>query len=600
MYPKYFGLKEPSFSIAPDPQYLYLSEQHREALAHLLYGAGEGGGFVLLTGEVGTGKTTVCRAFLEQLPDGVDVALILNSAQSANELLCSICDEFRVSLPSGQLSNKVLVDRLNQYLLEAHGRGHRPVLIIDEAQNLRPQVMEQIRLLTNLETTKQKLLQIFLIGQPELRRMLESDRLRQLNQRITARFHLNPFSLKETGDYIRHRVAVGGVDRPLFTAGAIRLIYRHSGGIPRLINILCDRALLGACVTRSSQVTPSITAKAAREVHGASDAKPSLSVGRLAMLASISFVLALGIGLGTFYLTNGDPEHTLAWIERELGWPGVASSDSIAVEEVPAVETPSAAGGGDSAAPESSSASETAVEADVGVPGAPVATEPPEIPLADFAPDQLDATLDRLSLSESWAMLLLLKRWGIELNDLGAGEPCARAMRFGLSCQRETGTLSNVRFFDLPALMRLNGSGAGERFLVLTALGAREAVVELPDGPRRIPVEGLERIWSGDYILLWQTPPGGTTVISSASPGDDVRWLRELLAQVPGIEVPDRESSRYDASLLAALKAFQSSKGLQPDGLAGPRTLIQLHHAVEMPGVPRLDRIDASGAVEVP
>uniref|UniRef100_UPI0035935B4E ExeA family protein n=1 Tax=Thiocapsa sp. TaxID=2024551 RepID=UPI0035935B4E len=279
MYPKYFGLKEPSFSIAPDPHYLFLSEQHKEALAHLLYGAGESGGFVLLTGEVGTGKTTVCRAFLEQLPEGVEVALILNPAVTANELLLNLCDEFRIQVPEGERSVKALVDRLNAYLLDAHGKGRRPVLIIDEAQNLRPKVLEQIRLLTNLETSKHKLLQIFLIGQPELRRLLERDALRQINQRITARFHLRPFSPQETGDYIRHRVAVAGVDRPLFTAAAIRRIYRCSGGVPRVVNILCDRALLGACVTRSSQVTPAIVKRAAREVQGESlDALPRPAV----------------------------------------------------------------------------------------------------------------------------------------------------------------------------------------------------------------------------------------------------------------------------------------------------------------------------------
>jgi general secretion pathway protein A len=298
VYPKYFGLKEPSFSIAPDPRYLFLSDQHREALAHLLYGANESGGFVLLTGEVGTGKTTVCRAFLEQLPASVDVALVLNPVQSPNELLTNICEEFRIALPHGKRSNKVLIDALNGFLLHAYANGRRPLLIIDEAQNLPRQALEQVRLLTNLETTKHKLLQIFLIGQPELRRLLETQALRQLDQRITARFHLTPLDLAETGDYIRHRLAVAGVDRPLFTARAIRRIHDYSGGIPRVINILCDRALLGACVTRGSQVDPGIVAKAAREVRGeALDGPPPRSPRRLVLIALASFLLATLIGL---------------------------------------------------------------------------------------------------------------------------------------------------------------------------------------------------------------------------------------------------------------------------------------------------------------
>jgi Type II secretory pathway, component ExeA (predicted ATPase) len=315
VYPKYFGLKEPSFSIAPDPHYLFLSDQHREALAHLLYGANESGGFVLLTGEVGTGKTTVCRAFLEQLPPGVEVALILNPVQTPNELLTNICEEFRIPLPRGKRSNKVLIDALNGFLLNAYANGRRPLLIIDEAQNLSRQALEQIRLLTNLETTKHKLLQIFLIGQPELRRLLETQALRQLNQRITARFHLTPLDLAETGDYIRHRLAVAGVDRPLFTARAIRRIHECSGGIPRLINILCDRALLGACVTRGSQVDSDIVTTAAREVQGeAFEGSSPHSTRRLLLIALASFSLATLLGLLAQTLITPD------WRERLAGW----------------------------------------------------------------------------------------------------------------------------------------------------------------------------------------------------------------------------------------------------------------------------------------
>ena len=267
LYPNYFGLKKPSFSIVPDPQYLFLSEQHREALAHLLYGVEDHAGFVLLTGEVGTGKTTICRAFLEQLPAGVEVALVLNPMQTAEELLLTLCDEFQITLPPPPHSRKNLVDHLNHYLLTAHAAGKRSLLVIDEAQNLSPQVLEHVRLLTNLETNKHKLLQIMLIGQPELRRIFATSEMRQINQRITARYHLSPFTLHDTGAYIRHRLAIAGVERPLFTERAIRHIHRYSGGIPRLINILCDRALFGVYASRPGQVTPNIVAKVVAEVR---------------------------------------------------------------------------------------------------------------------------------------------------------------------------------------------------------------------------------------------------------------------------------------------------------------------------------------------
>jgi len=313
VYPKYFGLKEASFSITPDPRYLFLSEQHREALAHLLYGAGASGGFVLLTGEVGTGKTTVCRAFLEQLPPDVDVALVLNPAMTAVELLHAICDEFGVEAPIAEQSAKALVDQLNQFLLDAHARGRRPVLIIDEAQNLRPKVMEQIRLLTNLETTKHKLLQIFLIGQPELRAMLASPDLRQLNQRITARFHLKPLNASETAAYIDHRVTVAGVDRPLFTGAALRRIHRYAGGVPRLINLLCDRSLLGAAVSRRMQVTPAIVTQAAREVNGSDDgALPGRGAG-LAVGLSLLLAILSGVWIGGTGIVQTLPDRLAAW-----------------------------------------------------------------------------------------------------------------------------------------------------------------------------------------------------------------------------------------------------------------------------------------------
>ena len=269
MYIGHFGLTEPPFSITPDPRYLYMSEAHREALAHLLYGIGEGGGFVQLTGEVGTGKTTLCRCLLEQLPARVDVALILNPKLTDVELLAAICDELRIPYPAGTTSRKVYVDALHHHLLDAHGRGHRTVLIIDEAQDLAPDVLEQIRLLTNLETTREKLLQIILIGQPELIRILEREDLRQLAQRVTARYHLRPFAEPDTRAYIAHRLEVAGAKEKIVSDAAARAVHRASRGIPRLINAICDRALLGAFSQDRRRVTASTVRRAAGEVLGA-------------------------------------------------------------------------------------------------------------------------------------------------------------------------------------------------------------------------------------------------------------------------------------------------------------------------------------------
>ena len=266
MYNHHFGLAEAPFSIAPDPRYLYLSEQHREALAHLVYGIGDHGGFVVLTGEVGTGKTTVCRCLLQQVPEHLDIAVIVNPKLDAHELLQTICEELGVAPAEENSSSKQLLDALNLFLLATHARGRNAILIVDEAQNLAPDVLEQLRLLTNLETNERKLLQLILLGQPELNTMLAQPALRQLAQRITARYHLRPLTRDEVSAYIEHRVAIAGGRTPLFSRAAMAMIYRYSKGIPRLINLLCDRALLGVYAQSGSAVDTAMVRRAAAEV----------------------------------------------------------------------------------------------------------------------------------------------------------------------------------------------------------------------------------------------------------------------------------------------------------------------------------------------
>jgi general secretion pathway protein A len=272
MYAQHFGLAQEPFSIAPDPRYLFMSERHREALAHLLYGLHGGGGFVLLTGEIGAGKTTVCRCFLEQVPPSTNVAYIFNPKQTADELLESICDEFRITraAPTGRLpSARDHVAALNEFLLRTHAAGQNNVLIVDEAQNLAADVLEQLRLLTNLETNERKLLQIVLIGQPELRDMLGRRELEQLAQRVIARYHLCALGPRETAQYIHHRLSTSGLKGPLpFDAAAVRRIHALSGGVPRRINLLCDRALLGAYAGGRLAADAAIVDRAAAEVLG--------------------------------------------------------------------------------------------------------------------------------------------------------------------------------------------------------------------------------------------------------------------------------------------------------------------------------------------
>ncbi len=296
MYKEYFGLKEVPFSIAPDPQFLYMSDQHREALAHLIYGMKADSGFVLLTGEVGTGKTTVCRCLLGQIPEKSEIAFILNPKLSVVELLATICDEFGIIYPDANASIKVFIDLINAYLLDAHSQDKQTVLIIDEAQNLHIDVLEQIRLLTNLETDKRKLLQVIMLGQPELNLMLEYPELRQLAQRVTARYHLEPLSRNEIEGYLNHRLAVAGVERPLFPPSTVNKLYSFTGGVPRLINLLCDRALLGAYVKGENTVSPALLTVAASEVFGKSGGVNSdNNLFRWLLVALLGLLLVFGV-----------------------------------------------------------------------------------------------------------------------------------------------------------------------------------------------------------------------------------------------------------------------------------------------------------------
>ncbi|MGD9408680.1 MAG: AAA family ATPase [Thiohalocapsa sp.] len=710
MYPKYFGLKEPSFSITPDPQYLFLSGQHREALAHLLYGAGGGGGFVLLTGEVGTGKTTVCRAFLEQLPEGLDVALVLNPAMTATELLHAICDEFGVELPTGEPSVKTMLDHLNRFLLDAHARGRRPVLIIDEAQNLRPKVLEQIRLLTNLETSKQKLLQIFLIGQPELRTLLATPDLRQLNQRVTARYHLTPLGVKETAAYVEHRIAVAGVDRPLFTPRALKRVHQHTRGVPRLINLLCDRALLGAAVSRRMQVTPAVVDTAAREVINRADPALPRRRGALGLAAAITGALGLGLWLGASGLPQRLPALWSATAPAEwlssMGWsrtaqdsgdktglapspradaPAVAESGAevtpvpeaplniaqATLADPPAAESPepgalpadvsvqaavtdqtdadtglasvaeaaedqpatatatatAAAGAsltpdavGDSAQhdtdtpPELAASQQThasdAVDADTAQPAPPAAdgviadrrladaqsptadTHPPRIATARVAPrvSVLDAArLGDALVSEDAVVDELLGLWQVQKAPGVRFLDCAAVPAFALACERSTGRWSELRRFDRPAALKLRLPGNETGFVVVGGLDDEHALLYQNGVAMRVPIAVLDERWSGDYLLLWRPPPFGGRVIADGDPADAIGWLRERLALLPGSELTV-DPARYDTDVKAAVRGFQVTQGLVPDGIAGPRTLIMLSNVLADLDVPRLSQ----------
>ncbi len=405
LYIGHFGMKEEPFSLAPDPRYLYASEQHREALAHLIYGVQGGGGFVLLTGEVGTGKTTVFRCLLERLPEKTKVAFVLHPKLSAVELLATVCDEFGIDYPEGAGSTKIFVDRLNRYLLEINAEGYHAVLIIDEAQNLSLDVLEQLRLLTNLETSRRKLLQVILLGQPELREMIARPEMKQLAQRVTARFHLGALHRRDVGPYIEHRLSVAGGTPRLFPPGAASFIHRFSSGVPRVINLLCDRALLGTFSEGKSAVTDEILKKAACEIGGASTGPPFLS--RKGLLAFASIAAAAGLFLAL--RTPGTPEGEVAPPAR-----------GTEVLKAPVTSLP---------------------ESDA----APAAAESPERGSGEKSLEWLFGRVDGSSRLPAEKTLLSL--WNVLPGEYGGGDSlCESARAEGLRCLRSSGGMRELRW----------------------------------------------------------------------------------------------------------------------------------------------------------
>lgn len=301
MYLNYFGLSDNPFSIAPNPDYLYMSPRHKEALAHLTFGLHESGGFVMLTGEVGTGKTTVSRKLLQQLPDNTQVAMILNPTLSALELLATICDELGLNYNENKASLKYFTDRILKKLANNHTDGINTVLIVDEAQHLLPEVLEQLRLLTNLETNREKLLKVLLIGQPELQQLLKRNELRQLAQRITARYHLLPLNGHEVKEYIAHRLSVANGDRSIFSKSTLQAVYQISAGIPRVINLLCDRALTLTFTTQQPVVRRHIFIAAAQQILGDDVVKQRQGKQSTMVLGAVFIASALlGFWVGGF------------------------------------------------------------------------------------------------------------------------------------------------------------------------------------------------------------------------------------------------------------------------------------------------------------
>lgn len=543
MYTGFFGLNEKPFSITPDPRYLYMSERHAEALAHLIYGVKESGGFIQLTGEVGTGKTTLVRSLLQQLPDFADVAVVLNSQLSRVEFLSSICEELKVTLPEQRNSIKALTDVLNAYLLHNHSQGRRTILIVDEAQNLRVDVLEQVRLLTNLETAKQKLLQIILIGQPELRELLARNDMRQLAQRITGRYHLEPLTREESSAYVDHRLKVAGAIGPIFSVAAKRELFKLSGGVPRMINVIADRALLGAFTIEEHQITPELVREAGAEVYD----QPRHVFGswwRRPWWAHPSGLL--GLGAAGLLIIVVSAFAGMQWWRSDRG-PERAPVPAAATAVAPAM-----------------------------LPAAPALT-----PLAPL----LKANAMRTGTDSAFTALFRL--WHVDLQN-DTKRPCVQAEERGLHCLYQRGTLAQVRTLGRPVIMTLRDGDNDPHQVVLAHLGPESATIDIGGKDYQVAIAELEKLWFGEYLLLWRP---GTATVKSFLPGmrdPDVLWLRQSLGQIQGKPVEPVDSDIYDEALAARVRDYQRDRGLPVDGMAGHATQVAINSDLGGNDMPRL------------
>ena len=572
MYASFFGLNEKPFAITPDPRYLYLGPRHAEALAHLLYGVTESGGFIQLTGEVGTGKTTVVRSLLEQLPPNTEVALVLNPRLSPTEFLLTICDELQVEVEE-RASPKAIIDALNLRLLKAHAAGRRVVLIVDEAQNLSTEVLEQIRLLTNLETAKQKLLQIILVGQPELRDLLARSDLRQLAQRITGRYHLEPLEPEELRAYVRHRLEIAGGRGEIFTTAAIRELHRSSDGIPRLANVIADRALLGAWSKETRSVDGRLTRQAAREVFGNRVRKQvRRAPGTAAVLLGLAAVVIVALAAVIYLLLQRGPG-------GDANLP-VAQPATRAPVTSPVIrpEPPAATAAG-------------VIEASPESP-ATIEPEPPE-PVAEPVAEPLAAQLAAglLPTGTDTAFATLFERWGLAYRPED-GPACEQAAAEGLRCLLRRGTWGELAVLNRPVIMVLADADGREHQLVLNRI--LDGAAELSAGGESVtvPLGELLTLWFGEYLLLWRPEAGDGRTLTRNQAGADVLWLRRALGELRGNPILPPDSATYDPAMAAAVRDFQRSARLEVDGIAGAMTMIALYNALDLPGRPRLVEID--------
>lgn len=587
MYESFYGFSSKPFNLTPDPRFLYLSEKHKEAFSHLLYGIQNRTGFVMVAGEIGTGKTTICRSLLTQLDNATEIAFIFNPFLSPEELLRKINEEF--GIPTRARTIKGIIDELNEYLLKKTEENKNCVLVIDEAQNLAPEVLEQVRLLSNLETETQKLLQIVLIGQPELVATLEQPELRQLNQRITARYHLRELNFDETLQYVAFRLRVAGGNRKVrFNKPAVKAVFRYSGGTPRVINSLCDRALLIGYTKETMEITPKIVRQAAEETQGEGALRKSkLDWQRLfprrvlAPAAVLAMAVAALVMIGPATVVDRASE----WIDSARAKMAAGPSSPVKQTEtvtprlktnsadLPAESTANAAG------PAASTPDAHVVEAAVVPPSEmQLRMTPAPADAAEWLSSQDGAAL------QSAGLTALMRSWNMAvLTGLPADAALESIQRFaavnGVAFEEINATLDQLEIINLPAMARLK-IGDRSDWAVIAGVGPRSyTVISADDAPTELSKESLLAAYQNRALVLWVDPSRNAGDLARYAAGEDVRALQQILS-VLGL-LQGEQSGNFDAETETAVRGIQRAAGLKIDGIAGRQTRMVLTNWLE-------------------
>lgn len=590
MYKAFYGLREKPFNLTPDPRFLYLSEKHKEAFAHLLYGIRNRAGFVMVTGEIGTGKTTICRNLLNQLDEDTELAFIFNPMLSPLELLKKIVSEFGIDARGTNALE--LTEELNEYLLEAAAKGKNCVLLIDEAQNLDPQVLEQIRLLSNLETETEKLLQIVLIGQPELGEKLALHELRQLNQRITARYHLKPLSEKEVLHYVAYRLHVAGGRRQVkFARRAVRAVYKISKGTPRVINAICDRALLIGFTKEVRVITSGIVHRAFREIRG--DAVFGKKAPRWTMrqllwnpVAAIAFLCVfVALYLNSPALqAHGNALATQ--IARALPRP---------TEEVPAPDTSPDNKGEVPATGTTTQPTTPSVTAPVPA-GSPAPVQPPHpaVPAATPLTQTLETALAAVPKAESdaAALTLMMQAWGKAVPQALpalSGDDTLEAFiqAQSWSHDRLTPALDQLLALDLPAFVKVV-AGASTRWVTVSKSEGENLILSAtPAAPVTVSRAEFQRVYASEAIVPWRDALPGAPVMRQGQQAPAIAQLKEKLHRLNRLR-PENTGDTYDVETASAVARIQAETSLDVDGIAGKQFRMVLSSWIKEAGVPSL------------